>query len=597
MNRKSMKLIIPIALTGLLAGCLGDSDDGSTTPPPVTELTTDQKISALIKTNELKGDAIESLGGVLGAPKIPAIVGETDPTLSARVELGKLLFFSKDMSFNKDVACVTCHHPVLGGGDNVALPIGVNPNDPDLFGPGRLRVQAGTGAAPDQIPPFTSNGIAGNPAMPRNSPTVFGLGFWDKSITWDGTVVSEKGTKGLAGIDSRIVAPIDLPPVSYVPALALSDMVGVRADLVANFTIDYSAKFDSGMLLSAGHGMFPGSVAPAMRSNGFRAGTCGNDPTDNPAPKCTNGVGGPNGNYTDLDIRKIMANRFATAAWSPYFTAAFGSATPTANNISTAVATYERTQTFTQTPWRSYVKGDLAALSDSQKRGALVFFQKTADGGADCASCHKGDFFTDEENYVLAIPQIGRGKADKNSDTDNNDDWGRGHVTGLEADKYAYRVPTLLNIEMTGPYGHDGVYDSLEDITRHHLNVEQYVNAFNAAVDNGSLASKLQAAYGSPIDFTRAKEHTALALSKLKSQRAANQEAIKDINLTDTQVKDLVEFMKALTDPCTKDKTCLAKWVPLTSDTLKAPATAASLNLICPKDKTGAKLIPNQLCQ
>lgn len=595
MNRKSMKLIIPIALTGLLAGCLGGGDDGGSDTPAVTEQTVDQKISALIKSNDLKGDAIESLGGVLGAPKIPAIVGETDPTLKARVELGKLLFFSKDMSFNKDVACVTCHHPVFGGGDNVALPVGVDPNNHDLFGPGRLRVQAGTGAAPDQIPPFTSNGVVGNPGMPRNSPTVFGLGFWDKSITWDGTVVSEKGTKGLAGINSRIVAPIDLPPVAYVPAI--SDMVSVRFDLVSMATIDYSAKFDSGMLLSAGHGMFPGSVAPAMRSKGFRAGTCGNDATDNPAPKCTNGVGGPNGNYTDLDIRKIIANRFATAAWAPYFTAAFGTATPTANTISTAVATYERTQTFTQTPWRSYVKGNLAALTDSQKRGALLFYQTTANGGADCGSCHKGDFFTDENNYVLAIPQIGRGKADVNSATDNNDDWGRGHVTGLEADKYAYRVPTLLNVEVTGPYGHDGVYETLEQITRHHLNVEQYVNAFYTAVDDGSLATKLQTSYGPPIDLTRAKTHTGLALDKLKAQRAAKQETINNISLTDSQVADLVEFMKALTDPCTKDKTCLAKWVPLTTDTLVAPATAASLNLICPKDKSGAKLIPNQLCQ
>ena len=87
------------------------------------------------------------------------------------------------------------------------------------------------------------------------------------------------------------------------------------------------------------------------------------------------------------------------------------------------------------------------------KSGALFFKAK---GGADCASCHSGDFFTDENYYVLAVPQVGRGKADNNGGGDNNDDWGRAHVTGIETDKYAYRVPTLLNVEMTGPYGHVG---------------------------------------------------------------------------------------------------------------------------------------------
>jgi len=592
-NSSFKKLAISIAVTGLLAGCLGGGGGGDSSP--TAEQTTDQKISALITAAKLKGDAIESLGGLPGAPKIPAITGETDPILKARVELGKFLFFSKDMSFDRQVACVTCHHPVLGFGDNVAIPIGVDGNNPDHFGPGRVRVQVGTGAAPEQIPPFTTNGVAGNPAMPRNSPTLFGLGFWDKSITWDGTVTSEKGTAGLAGTDSRIVAPIDLPPVNFDPVLANS--VGVRFDLAAMTSISYSAKFDGSMLVSAGHGLFPASVPPAMRGKGFRAGTCGSNATDSPAPACTSGTGAAGGNYTDLDIRKIIANRFNAPDWAPYFTAAFGDATSTANRVSLAIASYERTMTFTQSPWRTYVKGNTAALTDSQKRGALLFFESTAKGGADCASCHKGDFFTDEENYVLAVPQIGRGKADANSPTDNNDDWGRAHVTGIDTDKYAYRVPTLLNVEMTGPFGHSGVFETLEGITRHHLNAKQSVDAFKASVDNGTLATKLQTLYGPPIDLTRAKEHTGFALARLESQRAAGLDTIKDVALTDSQVSDLVEFLKALTDPCAKDKNCLAKWVPQTTDSLLGKATATSLNLVCPKDKDGTKLISSQLCQ
>ena len=589
MRNRIKMLALPIAISSLLAGCLG-GDDSLT-----AEQVSDQKLAALIATAKLKGDPIESLAGLSGAPKIPAITGETDATLRARVDLGKLIFFSKEMSFDRQVACITCHHPVFGFGDGMALPVGVDASSADQFGPGRLRVQVGTGAAPDQIPPFTTNGVAGNPGMPRNSPTLFGLAFWDKSITWDGTVISEKGSPGQAGTNSRIVAPIDLPPVNFDPVLANS--VGVRFDLAAQASIAYSAKFDASMLISAGHGMFPASVAPAMRGKGFRAGTCGSTASDAPAPACTSGTGAAGGNYTDLDIRKIIANRFNTPDWAPYFTAAFGDATASPNRVSTAIATYERTITFTQSPWRSYVKGDRSALTASQKRGAQLFFDTSANGGANCASCHKGDFFTDENFYVLAVPQIGRGKADANSPTDNNDDWGRAHVTGIDTDKYAYRVPTLLNVEMTAPYGHSGVFDTLEGVIRHHLNASQSVDSFKAAIDNGTLASKLQTLYGPPIDVTRAKDHTGFALARLQAQRAAGLETIADVALTDAQVSDLVEFMKALTDPCAKDKTCLAKWVPQTTDTLLGTATASSLNLVCPKDKAGVKLISTQLCQ
>lgn len=584
MNFKPHHLAIPLVIGVLVAGCNSSNTQ-----------TIDDELASLISAAGLKGDPIESQGGVVGAPAIPAITGNADAALQAKVDLGKLLFFSKEMSGSRDVACVTCHHPVMGGGDNVAIPIGASPTDVDIFGPGRTRSAAAT------VPPYTTNGIAGNPAMPRNSPTVFGLGFWDKSITWDGTVFSEKGTKGLAGTDSRILAPIDLRPVSYDPVLA--NVVATRFDLLGLSTVNYTDKFDTGMLISAGHGMFPASVKPAMRGANFADGSCvaGNvnvTAADNVTVIGTVSVsctGASNTNYSDMDIRKIIAMRFNTATWAPLFTAAFGDSTATANRVSTAIATYERSMTFTQSPWRAYVKGDKSAITDAQKRGAKLFFTSIAKGGAGCSTCHAGDFFTDEENYVLAVPQIGRGKADTNPGGDNNDDWGRAHVTGLDSDKYAYRVPTLLNAEVTGPWGHTGVFKTLEAAIRHHLNAEASVTSFKASVDAGTLQTQLQTDYGTPIDFTRAKEHTDYALARLKAQRAAGMDVLQDVTLTNDQVADLVAFMNALTDPCTKDNTCLAKWVPQTTEYTQPQA--AAFNLICPKDKLGANLINTQRCQ
>ena len=137
-----------LLLSSVLTGCGDDNDSVSPTDFQLTET---------IKANALKGDPIET--AVAAGVAIPAM---TDP----KVKLGKMLFFTKDMSFSKDVACVTCHHPVLGAGDNVALPIGVDAVNPDIFGPGRFRKEVA-----GQVPGFTTNGVVGNPAMPRNSPT------------------------------------------------------------------------------------------------------------------------------------------------------------------------------------------------------------------------------------------------------------------------------------------------------------------------------------------------------------------------------------------------------------------------------------------
>ena len=152
----------------------------------------DRELRAYIAEHHLTGDAVDSR-------KLP-IPPLSDPL----ARLGKLLFWSKGMSPAKDVACASCHHPMLGFGDALPLPVGVGANNPDLLGPGRKRVEK-----PGTFPPFGT----GDSAMPRNSPTLIGLAFWDQSITWDGTVFSTTGTPGMSGVDGRIVAPVDSPPV------------------------------------------------------------------------------------------------------------------------------------------------------------------------------------------------------------------------------------------------------------------------------------------------------------------------------------------------------------------------------------------------
>jgi cytochrome c peroxidase len=511
----------------------------------------DAELRGLIRSHGLTGDPTTSR-------KLP-IPSMDDPM----VVLGKALFWTKAMSADREVACVTCHHPFYGFGDNLPITAGVDAEFPDRIGPGRKRKK--TDAA--QIPVFGN----GNAPMPRNSPTLIGLAFWDKSITWDGTVFSDTGTPGMSGTDGRIIAPVDTPPVRGMftnPLLPRSDF------------LEYEQKWDAGMPISSGHGLLPAAVNAAMRGKAFGAKTAPTMSTHTDL-EVRQGIAAAIGNYGSHTLPALPKNE-----WAPLFRAAYKDANgpidklATANKISVAIANYERTMTFTNTPWKAYVQGNDGAISASAKRGAALFYKPIKDGGANCASCHSGDFFTDENYWVIAVPQMGRGKTDVNvfPRHNSNDDWGRAHVTGKRSDKYAYRTQTLLGIEMTGPWGHDGVFNTLKEVVQHHLNAKDSVEHFDW---------KKVSTEGGPLNLAHSKENSENALKQLLSQRRKNLPGVlQDANLNDSQVDDIVEFLKTLTDPCLKDQQCLAKWIPGPND-----PDPDSLR-ICAKDKTGAPLWP-----
>ncbi len=62
--------------------------------------------------------------------------------------------------------------------------------------------------------------------------------------------------------------------------------------------------------------------------------------------------------------------------------------------------------------------------------------------------------------------------------------------------------------------------------------------------------------------------NTQFALDQLEANRANNVADVhRDVEFTEDDVTDLVEFLKALTDPCVKDRDCMAPWIPDTADT------------------------------
>ena len=94
-------------------------------------------------------------------------------------------------------------------------------------------------------------------------------------------------------------------------------------------------------------------------------------------------------------------------------------------------------------------------LSVAARRGAELFFSDAAG----CSQCHVGANFTDEQYHNLGV-----GFETASGPDDPSVDWGRFNVTGEEADRGAFKTPTLRNVAQTPPYMHDGSQETLEEV-------------------------------------------------------------------------------------------------------------------------------------
>ena len=467
------KQFLSISIIGLSFIACGDSSS------------TSNELRKIITTNNLTG--------------IPFKGKEMPKITDDKAQLGMHLFFSKSLGADRDSACVTCHHPMLGGGDNLSLPIGVGAEKPNLLGEGRIHSA-------------TASHYDAGPTVPRNAPTTFNLGAWKKVLFHDGRI-------------ETIVAPTNISTPD------------------SGFGIVDSLGTDN---LSSAQSRFPITSPEEMK--GFNHNDKNNQEIREYVASRVGGYGEGKG---ELSNTNYWLSKFKKALNQPNGTA---KELITEQNIAMLLGEYENSQVFVDSPWKAYVQGNDGALSKDEKAGALLFFNSIEDGGANCASCHKGDLFSDEQFHNIALPQVGRGKG---NGSDGIEDFGRFNVTGLEKDKYRFRTPTLLNVEMTGPWGHDGAYTTLSSIVKHHLNPKEAIVNY----DENQLAQEgIQ-------NLDLMEENTLKALAKLEKDRTIKEIILKDVNLNDVEVKQLVSFLKTLTDSCVKDETCLQKWIPtLNSD-------------------------------
>lgn len=403
----------------------------------------------------------------------PARSADFDDPPAEKVELGRLLFFDKEMSGNRDISCATCHSPLIATVDGLSTNIGTGGNG--------LSVARDAG----NFPPTEFDPQARGA---RNMTPLFNLGH-EQFVTlfWDGRVQPDDS------LPQGIATPAgeDLPfgfdsPLAALSVFAQTDGQEMMGQPGTNELADASL------------------VHPQTAVWDALVQRLGNIPE-----------------YVEL------------------FTDAFPEVANDPDNITivhlgNALGAYQAaTFRSDDSPFDRFLRGDKRVMSPNARRGARLFY-----GQAGCSSCHSGVFQTDHDFYAIGMPQVGPGFGDGPS---GHEDFGREGFTGDPEDRYRFRTPSLRNVALTGPWGHDGAFNSLEAVVEHHLNPRRSLRKYDPSQIVMPLRPDLDAldlvAFSDP-DVTAA---------------IADAIEIRKTRLSRRDFDALIEFLHALTDRSAMD--------------------------------------------
>lgn len=400
---------------------------------------------------------------------LPAFDHEFRHPDPAVVELGRLLFFDKELSGNRNISCATCHSPLLATVDHLSINIGTGGQ-----GLGPLR---DAGRYPPTLRDPQSRGS-------RNMTPLWNLGheqftrlFWDGRVQVDPNI--PQGFATPAGSDLPFGFEFALDALSIFAETDLQEMTGQPGTNELADAALIHPQIGVWDALVARLGAIPEYVQ--LFAQAF--------PTDVRSP----------GDITIVHVGKALGAFQADA-------------------FRADDSAFDR-----------FLRGDRKAMSSNAKKGMRLFY-----GKAECSTCHAGVFQTDHDFHAIGVPQIGPG-------FDPPEDFGREGFSGDSADRYRFRTPSLRNVVLTGPWGHDGFFNTLEDVVRHHL--DPLNSLLNADPGQAVLPARPDLDALDRLAFDNPEITTAIA----------DAVEIDSPDLSDDNVARLLDFLESLTDFSAED--------------------------------------------
>ena len=163
-------------------------------------------------------------------------------------------------------------------------------------------------------------------------------------------------------------------------------------------------------------------------------------------------AGGPIANPMEMASSHLLAVDVINSIpqYREEFAKVYGSKDITIDNITDAIAVFEETLVTPNSRFDQWLKGDDDAITQQELAGYETF------KSIGCVACHNGPAAggTSFQRMGVVEPYQTTNPAE-----------GRAAVTGKDADRFSFKVPSLRNVELTYPYFHDGAYWSLEEAT------------------------------------------------------------------------------------------------------------------------------------
>lgn len=155
------------------------------------------------------------------------------------------------------------------------------------------------------------------------------------------------------------------------------------------------------------------------------------------------------------DVEKALN---AIPEYREEFKKVFGDDKITIKLVAKALATFQRTIVPGRSRFDFFLNGRAGAMSDSEIRGLHLFRTK-----ARCINCHSGPLMSDGKFHNIGLTFYGR----------KLQDLGRYEETRDPKDVGLFKTPTLRNLNRTGPYMHNGLFD-----------LNGLINLYNAGMPN-----------------------------------------------------------------------------------------------------------------
>lgn len=157
----------------------------------------------------------------------------------------------------------------------------------------------------------------------------------------------------------------------------------------------------------------------------------------------------------NADMNKLFAFLNGNAGYKALFEKAYPGEGISADTVSKAIASFERTLVSRYSPFDQWVAGQKGAMTAEQVEGFALFIDPKK---GNCAACHNGPNFTDNGFHNLGLASWGQ----------KNPDVGRYAIRPVAAMKGAFKTPTVREAANTGPYFHDGSAATLEQVVLHY---------------------------------------------------------------------------------------------------------------------------------